>query len=251
MEKLENSFKSTSRILLGGEIGELNEFKNYLLEMIEKPLIVRSTNTQKEIYLSRPYYSKDANFIELENILEKPPNLNINEIKDMDSLLSSLKENLHYCGNHIIGNSSNVENSDSCVDGMYILNSHQVMGGKHIAYSHGIRKGEFVFGSAWSGDVGFLMRCQGLFYSKNCFDSYLSIKSRNLYCSFNCRSCTETIFSFNQIAKRYLIGNLELPIDKYNSLKQKLLSEIRENLESKKYFPSIFDLVNSGGAQNE
>lgn len=247
MKKLEDSFKTTSRILLGGEIGELGDLKGYLLEMVEKPLIVKSSFSGKEIYLSRGYYNKNARFIELENIGERAPELDIDEIKDLDSLLSSTKENLYYCGNHIIGNSLQVEKSDSCADGIYVLNSHQIMGGKNIAYSHGIRKGENVYGSVWSGEVGFLIKCQGLFYSKSCFDSYLAIKSRNLYCSFNCRSCSETMFSFNQVSKQFLIGNLQLPKDKYYSLKEKLLGEIRAEFERKKYFPSIFDLVEKGG----
>jgi len=248
MSKLGEEFKATCRILFGSEIGELEEFKEYLLKVVPKPLIVPSKITGKDVYLASPFYSKNANFIELPELLKLNPTLNINEIKDIDSLLSSLSEKFFYCGNNHLGNCFAVEQSDCCFDGVNVLNSFEVLeGGKYIAYSHGIRKGDHIFGSVWCGDNGFLMKCQGVFSSKMAFDSYLAMKSRNLYCSFNCRSCSEVLFSFNQVSKQYLIGNLELPKEKFLPLKQKLLSEISDHLRSKKEFPSIFEIIKSGG----
>jgi hypothetical protein len=51
------------------------------------------------------------------------------------------------------------------------------------------------------------------------------------------------LFSFNQVAKHYMIGNLELQHDRYDSLKQKLMAEIAEELRRKKRFPSLFELM--------
>ena len=249
MEKLNEAFKSTCRILLGEEIGELNDFKDYLLEMVPKPLVVNSFLSGKKIHLSREYYCRNAKFIELEKITKDSQKININQIKDLDSLFSALKENLSYCGNNNIGNSMDVIDSDSCQDGIHILNTHQVLGGKFIAYSHGIRKGEYIFGSVWSGENGFLIRSQGMFFSRACYESYLSTKSRNLYFSFNCRSCSEMFFSFNQISKQFMIGNIFLPKEKYYSLKKKLLSELIEKLKKNKFFPSLFEFC-SGGDEN-
>ena len=51
------------------------------------------------------------------------------------------------------------------------------------------------------------------------------------------------MFCFHQMNKRNCIGNLELPLDKYQSLKTKLLTDIVDELKKKKRIPSIFELV--------
>ena len=50
------------------------------------------------------------------------------------------------------------------------------------------------------------------------------------------------MFSFNQRSKRYCIGNMELPKDKYFALREKLITESREYIERNKSFYSIFDV---------
>jgi len=50
------------------------------------------------------------------------------------------------------------------------------------------------------------------------------------------------LFCFNQTGKRKCIGNLELPSDKYFSIKAKLLDEMRDELKKNKRFPSTFEL---------
>ncbi|MBN2477876.1 hypothetical protein JXB01_01160 [Candidatus Micrarchaeota archaeon] len=250
MEKIDEAFRSACRVLLGEEIGELYQFKDYLLSMVPKSMRVKSSVSGKDICLSRDYYCKNAEFASLEEITGNSQKISIDDIKDIDALLCSLKENMSYCGNNNIGNSRDVVDSDSCQDGICILNTHQVLGGKFIAYSHGIRRGEYIFGSVWSGENSFLMRCQGMFFSKNCYESYLSTKSRNLYFSFNCRSCSEMFFSFNQVSKQFMIGNVSLPKERYHTLKKKLLSELAEKLKRNKKFPSLFELC-SGVDNNE
>ena len=85
------------------------------------------------------------------------------------------------------------------------------------------------------------MHSQIFFYTKRCFDSYLCVSSSDLYSCFNCKNCMDAMFCFNQNSKRHAIGNLELPKEKYLVIKKKLLSEIAEELEAKKRFPSVFE----------
>ena len=55
--------------------------------------------------------------------------------------------------------------------------------------------------------------------------------SSDCFYSHGLSSCMECMFSFNLKSKRYVIGNLSLSKDKYYSLKDKLLAEIRERLK--------------------
>lgn len=243
MAHIDSSFKSTCRILFGSEIGELAQFSGYLSDMVDPPMQAKSALSGKPVYLSRPYYCKGAKFLDVSELEGKQPALSINDIKDVDSALLALSEKFAYCGSKNMGTSVDVEKSDMCNDCLDVLSSQNVMSSKHVAYSNGIRESECVFGCQLGGEVGFSMHSQIFFYSKRCFDAYMCFHSTDAYCSFNCRNCAGALFSFNQSSKRCMIGNLELPKDKYMELKEKLAGEIGDELRAKKRFPTVFELA--------
>jgi len=245
LNRFDKVFNSTTKLLFNSEFGHsLLSLKEYLTRMIPKPKI-KKAGDGSFVYFSSPFYSDSANYISFNK--QKPnsnSHISIDDLKDLDSLLGAVGENFSFCGNYIYGNSSNVVDSDSCENGVNISNSYQVLEyGKYIVYSYGIRASNYIFGSAWSGSNDFLIRCQGLFFSKLCFESYLSNHSSNLYFSFNCTDCNESLFSFNQSSKRYIIGNTSLEKSKYYSIKEKLLSEFIDEFKKNKSFPSLFDFV--------
>ncbi len=85
---LNQAFKSTSKVLFGQEIGELEEFEDYLKEMILPFKKAKSYISEKEVLLASEFYPETARFIsqeEIDNVEFKP--ISINEIKDIDSLL--------------------------------------------------------------------------------------------------------------------------------------------------------------------
>jgi hypothetical protein len=247
MSALDKSFASTCRILFGQEIGPLDDYKPYLLDMLDPPAQAKSTISGKPVFLSRPYYDKSARFIDVAEANSPAAGvLSVNDIKDADSALSALKEKFAYCGNKNLGRSMDVVGSDTCNDSLYVLSSQNVLDSKYVAYCNGIRESEATFGCQLGGEVGFAIHSQVFFFSKRCFDSYLCIKSTDLYSSFNCRNCTDAMFSFNQNSKRFMIGNLELPKEKYLGLKAKLTAEIAQELMKNKRLPSIFEVARGG-----
>ncbi|MEM2137459.1 MAG: hypothetical protein QW568_00025 [Candidatus Anstonellaceae archaeon] len=241
-----SAFASTSQVLFGTRIGELGQFKEYLLEMVDQPLEAKSAISGKPIYLSRQHYAREAKFIDIAEAQAAAGKLNINQIKDIDSLLAAAAERFAYCGNKNLGISMNVEESDACNDSLDVLFSQNVMASKRVAYSHGIRESDSAFGCQLGGEVEFCMRCQIIFFSKRCFETYLSERCTDCYFCFNCRNCSDCLFCFNQNSKRHCIGNLELPKAKYLQLKKKLLGEVAEGLRAKKHFPSLFEMAAGG-----
>lgn len=238
-----SSFPSTCQVLFGQPLGELGKFRDYLLEMIDSPLEVRSSKSGKPTYLSRSHYDRSARFLDMAEAQSSPGMLNINQIRDIDSLLSATSEQFAYCGNKNLGVSMNIEESDSCNDSLDVLFSQNVFASKHVAYSNGIRKSDSAFGCQLGGEVEFCMRCQVTFFSKRCFEAYLSEKCTDCYFCFNCRNCTDCMFCFNQNSKRNCIGNVELPKGKYLALKRKLLAEIAERLKKNGKCESLFEIV--------
>ena len=244
--EIKESFKSTCRALFGQEIGELDIFKPYLLDMVDSPMLAASTISGKTIHLSRPYYGASARFIDISEAGNAAGALTINDLKDIDSALAALREKMAYCGNKNLGRNAEVNASDMCNDSISVLSSQNVMDSKYVAYCNGIRKSENTYGCQLGGEVGSSIHSQVFFYSRRCFDSYLCVKSSDLYSCFNCKNCFEAMFCFNQSSARFAIGNLQLPKEKYTELKKKLLSEIAHELSAKKKFPSIFEAAGGG-----
>lgn len=243
---MDGAFKSTCRVLFGKEIGALSGYGKYLAELVDPPMKASSSFSGNPVFLSRPHYCRGAKFIDVSEIGDAKGALSINDIKDADSALYALSEKFAYCGNKNLGSSVEVSDSDMCNDCLGVLSSQNVVASKYVAYSNGVRESECVFGCMLGGEVGFSLRSQIFFFSKRCFDAYLCFHSTDVYSSFNCRNCQDIVFSFNQNSKRNMIGNLELPKEKYLELKKKLVSEIAGELVAKGKFPTVFELADGG-----
>lgn len=246
---LNRSWKATTKILFGQELGELKEFENYL-KGAAIGQSVDSSFSKKPIWVASDQYSKKAKFFDYAdelsqfNKLTLEP-LNINEIKDIESIIDAIQEKFMYAGNKVLGNSKYIQHSDAIMDSTGVLNSSIVEKSKYVAYGYLVRECENYFGSISSGQSAYLIRC---FYNntlRRCFECSTSIGSSDCYFSYNLLQCSDCIFTFNVRAKRYLVGNIQLGKDQYLELKLKLLKELADELKKKKRLDySIIDLMN-------
>ncbi|OIO21671.1 hypothetical protein AUJ17_01845 [Candidatus Micrarchaeota archaeon CG1_02_47_40] len=237
------AFKSACRVLLGREIGELREFEPYLLRVINPLSQKASSLSKKKLYIASEY-CKGAKLIaydEMEKLKIAP--LNINKIKDMDSLLCEVSERFYYCGSKNLGNSMQVQESDECIDSSFVHHSYEVLKSEYVAYSAYIRESSYLFGTSWAGGSAFCLSCHGLHTNTRCFETYYSGNLTDSHFCYQCNGCSNCLFSFNQRGKHYMIGNLELAREKYLEIKKSLLGEVAEELSKKKAFPSLFTLV--------
>lgn len=243
---IEDAWKSTCRVVLGGEIGELEEFKDYLLGHHYSYRAAHSSVSGKSVALSSQRYCENARVISQDEINwnAKYGPLDINDVKDLNSLISSLQERFRYTGNKIFGTSKFVEDSDNCTDAFYVKGSHTIVGSKYVAYSSFIRnESSHIFGSGTLIYGNHLIGIVGGEHLARSFESSLSIYSSDLFFCYNCTNCTQAMFSFNMRSKKYCIGNLELEKGKYLKIKEKLLEEAREYLKKHKKFYSVFDFA--------
>ena len=243
-ENLDKSWKSTCKIVFGEEIGELKEYEDWLREYLPKRQKRTSHVSGKDVALALDLYSDDARFISADELKELSVPLNINEIKDMDSLIEAVSEKWEYSGNRIFGNSKNVEFSDFVTDSHFVSESSDVTRSSYIFASTQIwDSSRYVFGSSSVLGNEFAIRNLRSDNAKRVFEIHFCIESSDAYISSNCFGCNDIMFSFNLRNKRNCIGNLQLPPDKYLELKKKLLAEVRDELKKNKSFPSIFKLV--------
>ena len=245
---VQDAFRTTCRVLLQGEVGELDDFKPYLMRYVENVAGVKSALSGKGVTISSPEFSPGAKFIshvEMEeyNKRLRAVRLDLNSIKDIDSAVSALGEQLYYCGDIITGNSEAVETSDSCANCMHVRHSNELYDCKFMAYSSVLRYCENGFGSSGGGESKFMIKCFEVFQQMRCMETFRAYTCNDCYYSSNLENCADCMFSFNQRARHYLIGNRSFSPPEYQKLKTKLLEDIRTELVSKKSVPSIVDLV--------
>ncbi len=195
--------------------------------------------------LSSPFYPQAAAFARQEELglLNFAP-LNINEIKDVDSLFAAASERAVYCGNKVFGRNMNVEEGDNVVDCIDVLHSHDIYSSKCVAYCAIGRYAESIYGVSpfWRGNRA--IRCSACYLNgaSRCFECYYSNGISDSYYTFNCSGCTSCIFCFNQRSKSRMIGNLQLGKERYLELKEKLVSEMAQLLSRDKRIFSIADI---------
>jgi hypothetical protein len=241
--ELNRAWKSTCRVILGDEVGELKEYEEWLSEYLPQIGKGKSHISGKDVTLAMTDYCKTANFVSADEMKEISVPLSINEIKDIDSIIEAISGRWEYAGDRTLGKSSHFEASDFIVDSHYVYQGVDVTGSQYIHMSSNTQDSKYVFG------------CRGFFFGefgiafvkgtrmKRIIGSHLGFDSSDVYFSANTIACHDIMFSFNQMNKRHCIGNFELPKDKYAEIKKKLLKEVVEELKKNKRFPSIVELV--------
>ncbi|VVB97993.1 Uncharacterised protein [uncultured archaeon] len=237
------AFETTFKLIFGECNLKLDELGPYLSRHHYSPIMRKSALSGKSVALTSDRYCKGAKFISQDEVdFGKGYSLNVNEIKDIDSIVGALSDRFYYTGNKIFGKSNDVQESDGCFDSVHVKDSVNVEASKYVAYGSYVRGGcEFSFGSSYQLASKYTIKFMTGSYSSRCFESYHTTNGSDLFFTYNCHGCSNVMFSFNLRSKKNCIGNLELPMDKYAELRRKLIGESREYLEKHREFYSILD----------
>ncbi len=245
---INRAWESTSRIVLGGGVCPLQELEAYLSRYAEPCRIEKSALSGKPVTVFGNY-PKGTRFIldeEMGDYTKMAANakLDINSIKDIDSAVWALSEVRLYAGNIVLGNSGFVTQSTRVVDSTNVFRSSDVIYSKNVAYTQIGKYSESIFGCVSAGKgTKFSIACAEMYETSRHFECYYVYTSSDIHYSANIENCQECLFCFNLRGKRRCVGNLELPKEKYDELKAKLLSEARELLRKKHSVPSIYDII--------
>jgi hypothetical protein len=243
---INEAFASAARVLFKKEVGQLDDFTTYLDKHSVK-LHTATSASGKKVYYTAPY-AADAPFISFDEAQQdkKPKHLDLDDIKDIDSIVSAVKEIGAYTGNKVLGNSKQVAESEVVIDSSIVYRSSEIIRCEYIAFSSLLRDSKYMFGCCSGGDNEFCIRCDGVNQSKRCFESSVIFYCSDTYYSNNCKNCQEVFFSFDQQQKKYLIGNNSFERERYLELKKNLLEQIANELTSKKLLPSLVDFYRDG-----
>ncbi len=242
--ELNKAWKTTCKVLFKEEIGELKKYEGWLSEYV-KPAGVRKDKEGKEVYVFPDHY-KGNKFIDFKDINwnRRFEPLNINEIKDIDSIVEALKERFYYAGNIVLGKSEFVEKSTNVFDSFYVYKSFNVRNSKYIYNSSLIKDASYVFGSTVVPLTNYSIVNATAGISNRIFSSIFITTSSDVYYSAKIDNSTEIMFSFGLNGKSYSIGNLKLEKRRYYEIKNKLLGEIREELIKEKRIFTLAELIN-------
>ena len=249
-QEVNKAFQNTSKVLFGQSIGELKEFDNYLSETMNPYDSYESKLSGKEVIVNS-YYPEDAAFISADEVAAlKRQQVDINSIKDIDSLVEAVKDTFAYSGNQMFGLNSNLWLTTAITDSHYIIKSHNVVKTKYASNCCYTRECSHIFGLIGNPYSEYTIRCSMGGHLKRCFEAYSCDGCSDLYYCFRCDGSTDCMFSFGFMGGRYVIGNNHLTREQYLELKAKLVNEIAEELKTKKQLPSILDLPQHYGFVN-
>lgn len=252
MEQLNTAWKGACKATFGEEMGPMEEYERYLRSNIPPLSYAKSALSGKEVAFTGDY-PKGVKVISNEEMgrfaeeFSKAP-LNINEIKDIDSILDAIGGKIHYSGNVVLGNSREVLQSNHVADSQFVFRSHEVLQSKYVAYSHILNYSSYIFGSQSVGEDNFCINGYEIYRAPVTLECLRVYDSNHAYFCANMDNCADCMFSFNIRSKQKCIGNLELNAEKYAELSSKLLLEIRETLRSRKSLPSILDIIGGSNA---
>ncbi|VVB58603.1 Uncharacterised protein [Candidatus Anstonella stagnisolia] len=244
-QTLEKRWKGATKILFGAELGPLEEYKNWLCNFNEEVMRRNSSLSGKPVSYVDAKFRENSKWISFDEVdfNKKFQPLSINDVKDIDSIVSAVQERIFYTGNIILGNSQYVYESTNINDSYYMLNCAKLGDSKYIAHSTLGRLCEDCFGCNGIGESKFCLKCYETYRDVRSFELWRSENCSDCYYSYNLASCSDCMYSFNIKNKRFTIGNLALPQEKYAAIKKALLSQMASELTKQKRIYSLVDLL--------
>ncbi len=245
---LAGAWDSTCKTIFGQSLGPLSQFEPYLKEaLVGQPAL--SVFSKRPVWVTSPHFDAAGRFFDYANELPQYDKLNapldVNQLKDIDSVVEAVQERLVYAGNKVMGRSQMVEHSDNITDSLDVQHSVLIVRSQHMAYCSFMLGGEYCFGCTdFTNQPTALIRC---FYgnsTKRSFECAYPVSSSDCLFCYNIEGCNDCLFTFSEKNKRNMIGNVQLAPDAYKRLKAKLVGEIAQELASKKRYPlSITDML--------
>jgi hypothetical protein len=222
MWEWEKDFYKVMNTLLHGEV-EVKDINKFLTYYPHQP-----TRNEHGILLS-PIYAGKVRAIDHNKLTP----LNINELKDIENVLDYVKESFSIVGNKVVGNSTGVTESTNVLSSTFVHNSTDITLSQYVAFSSFITKSKYVFGSHDIEESSFIINTVGMGEDcKRVFESmHLHGGSSDVYFSHHISGGREIMFSFFVFGKQYVIANTQLPKHKYQSIKQHLLEQMRDDLK--------------------
>lgn len=243
---IEKAFKSTATVILGADIGTLEENKGFLTERAVIPCEIITFFGNPACYGPIFFFNqipKDKMINMDEELACSELHIDINENDGLKSILSRLGDIALYRIDLSEGTANNAINNPIMYNA---INSYFVVDltfGKNCAFCTYALNDESVFGCYRAIHSKFTIRCENSYNLTACFEmDGCSNCSNSMFCH-NSENLDHCMFCFNTKSKRYAIGNVEIGREEYMKIKERVLSElVRQIKEGRKLKWDIYNL---------
>ncbi|MEK6979505.1 MAG: hypothetical protein AABW86_04750 [Candidatus Micrarchaeota archaeon] len=252
--EIENEFRTTTRLLLGTELKDIDDYGEWLGRRVPLPSLSKSILSGKEVWLPPPLSFRNTCFttkrvISMEEMDEvNKSTFSPHDLKDasVDGIVQKfIMPVVYVAGNFRYQEHKNVEKCSGAGGGLNLYYGEDLyLGIKNVAYSNYALYCENMFG------------CHAVLHSKFCIHAYNSTNitrcfevdgcanSSDLYFCHNCEGMSNAILCFNAKNLRYAVGNVEVGPDEFARIKKMLLGHVANELKTKKMLDS--DIYNVG-----
>jgi len=244
-DTLDRRWRTSCATILRQEVGPLSDYEKWLREDILPQISKKSSVSGKTVTFSHGEYHADTKCAALEetNLLPAPSALDINQLKDIESIKQALAERFYYTGDIVLGNSAHIKASSNINDSFYVQDSVWVGDSKYVAYCTRARLSEDCFGTHMAGESACTIKCHGEYRNKRCFELWQGQNCSDCYYSHRLEGCQECLFCFNLYNQHHRIGNLQMERAKYQEIKAHLLAQMVDELKKNKRLPSLVELI--------
>lgn len=253
-ESLNKGWKSACRMIFGREIGELEEYSDYLGEAV-RGKEVSSCFSGNKLWCASENFPDGARFFDFSKEQQLAASKQAGGVDgseaDIDSVVAKVQDRILYGCNKVFGNSQFVEHSDGIVDCTYVLGCSMCFRSTNQAYSLLNHSSEYAYGCASSGKSSHSIRCFYTREQKRCLETSACVSLSDCIFCYNMHNSSHCMFSFNLRSKQYVIGNVQLEKESYFDVKGRLVDEIAGQLEKEKRLDmSILDILRGGTDDN-
>jgi hypothetical protein len=247
----ETSFQKTTKMVLGRQLSSIDQYGKWLRRHSDEIVELRSAASGKRILASPVCISLIQ--IPPERALTTPEALQLGKTTNISEEQAdrftlagahrAIGEIAFFNVEFTEGTSTHITECTTYIENSFCYRSAAMVYSKYCGYAFYPRSCEHVFGGDQFFDCSFCINCYYSVKLTRCFEMDSCRSCSDCYYCHNCEGLTDCMFCFNLKNKRNAVGNLELPADKYRSIKAGLLQQIAGELKSKKGVPSLIDIV--------
>ena len=252
--KIDKAFGETSALLLGRQLGNVDDYSEWLGKHVPLPFPAASAVSRKEIWMAPPINFLDKRFDasriigmdEMESVNGSPHgSKELEAVENLGQLLEKFVSPIaYYCGNFRYGAWQDIEKCSGGGTGRTIYYSEDVFHNvKNVAFSHCVINSHNIFGGHNVVKSGFGINIYNSNAIARGFEVDGCLSSSDIYFCHNSENLRDCMFCFNAKNLKYAIGNVQYPQEGYARMKRMMLDEIAAKVaKDKKLEWSIYSI---------
>ncbi len=240
MDEYEKAFQSITSIVFGKKLTGYRDYEGWLTKRIPGLADVKSAISDKQTYFPvfGFYEAIRHRLLTREEAYGTAGKRHLSEDQVRGLSLANVTEALNGISitttETVLGTCNRMKECAIYFDSSACFRSALVSTSKYALYSFWPRHSEYVIGCNYAFSCSFCARCFNSENLSRCFEVSDSANCSDCYFCYNCDNLQDCIFCFNTKAKKYAIGNVQLPPEQYKKIKTALLAQMAKELEKNK-----------------